>query len=336
MAQISSEDMVSVGRPDNIRQHKSVSFVTGSGTGDSLAIDESSTSVSGGGPDNIDISGEFMGAVTGTNPSACTATGVDACSDPHDVKKIIEFNAQSMSTVDPGVDNPELPVGNTEAATAVRIAATALKCRDESCVRREISTINTERDHMKFDPRGPRNNTELIYSTDIDIIMRRWGDEHPTFMSCKFAMMDFATNGNELGSTDYTRAFQSGQFTKFGCVLNTDLSYNPGKHWVALFIDYSPASTTVEYFDSVGNPPSREVCAWLRQTQADIQKIPGTTNINIKIVTTINHQRFNTECGVYALFYIRSRLMGTAISFFESDRISDDEIKVFRTHLFRR
>jgi len=48
------------------------------------------------------------------------------------------------------------------------------------------------------------------------------------------------------------------------------------------------------------------------------------------------HQRGDTECGVYSLYYIRQRLEGTPARWFATDTVPDDAMIKFRKHLFSK
>ena len=52
-------------------------------------------------------------------------------------------------------------------------------------------------------------------------------------------------------------------------------------------------------------------------------------------MTDMDHQESRTECGLYALFYIRRRLEGTPLSFFEERPVPDEAMTAFRQHVFR-
>ena len=52
-------------------------------------------------------------------------------------------------------------------------------------------------------------------------------------------------------------------------------------------------------------------------------------------VTDVDHQESQTECGIYALYYIRRRLEGTPIEFFREQIVPDAAMTAFRAHLFR-
>jgi Ulp1 family protease len=68
------------------------------------------------------------------------------------------------------------------------------------------------------------------------------------------------------------------------------------------------------------------------QTAKLKQKYP-TIIVNTKC-NNIRHQDGSSECGVYCLYFIRSRLEGTAFARFLNARISDEAMILFRRYIF--
>ena len=52
-------------------------------------------------------------------------------------------------------------------------------------------------------------------------------------------------------------------------------------------------------------------------------------------LTDVRHQDSQTECGLYALYFIRRRLEGAPLAEFRGTRIPDSAMVKFRTHVFR-
>jgi Ulp1 family protease len=52
-------------------------------------------------------------------------------------------------------------------------------------------------------------------------------------------------------------------------------------------------------------------------------------------VSSVSHQKNDTECGVYSLFFIRKRIVGVPYTYFQDHVISDNEVKEFRKYIFR-
>ena len=58
-------------------------------------------------------------------------------------------------------------------------------------------------------------------------------------------------------------------------------------------------------------------------------------SVEIIIVSSLEHQESNTECGLYTLFYIRARLENVPYSRFLEQEIPDENMIEFRKHCFR-
>jgi len=71
----------------------------------------------------------------------------------------------------------------------------------------------------------------------------------------------------------------------------------------------------------------------------ELEKIVKSLNKNNKVIIAqvykLEHQMSSTECGVYTLFYIRSRLEYIPYTKFLEEIIPDENMKDFRTHCFR-
>jgi len=268
-----------------------------------------------------------------------------------------------------------LPTAPTPEAEAVRAAAAALGCDSESCVvthpvfRRYVVERNVVPEaaldlelETRFKAPGPRDSKGLLSNYNIDETLRRWARVFPEFHPCPFAMMDFERNGDRFGQIELPDVLAGrapvdlgpgfGVVRRpascFGCVLNTDTSSGPGKHWVAVFVDARPGPGepwSVEYFNSAGNPPPKPVVRWMERARAQLAEyraaLPASRDreagrdvVSVP-VTDVDHQESQTECGLYALYYIRRRLEGVPYPFFFEQLVPDDAMTAFRAHVFR-
>lgn len=258
-----------------------------------------------------------------------------------------------------------------EKRKIISIAAEILGCSSEACVvahpalrshvasgkgRKAARALELELE-ARFKPLGPRDSTQLLSNFNIDGVLQRWAAaEFPRFFNFDFNMMDFERTGGSLATTDVARILEGeaaqivhgGEAVRrpcdtFACVLNTDVSSGRGKHWVAVFGDCRGRNAwSVEYFNSAGNPPPGPVARWLEETTARLTahraarpRSSGVGPVNVVALTNVRHQNSQTECGLYALFFIRRRLEGAPHSEFTGARISDAAMTEFRKHLFR-
>ena len=211
---------------------------------------------------------------------------------------------------------------------------------------------------------GPRDSTDLLSNFNIDHVLRRWAVQYPKFYNCPFSMMDFEKVVYDFSllnladiyqgkivqrifspDPEYNRKdLEAGKPVKrrsdcFACVLNTDVSSGKGKHWVCVFADMrQKANWTIEYFNSSGNPPPKAVTRWM-ETQANnlrerFQNWSQPPTVKTVVVTSVAHQKGDTECGLYTLYYIRARLEGHPASAFAEDKVPDSDMTEFRKHVF--
>jgi hypothetical protein len=278
-----------------------------------------------------------------TNTGECMESNGGVCSS----KKVVMVIADFIRDVAPAAKNP---------VEVVKIAAKKTGCDSELCVltsnlfQNFVVTKGAENDvkrdvEVRFKPKGPRDNTDLLSNYDIDGVMRKWAYKFETFYPCPFAMMDFETNGDQFGEFCFKSMLEGKlgfggtrkKFDCFGCVVNTDVSSGRGKHWVAVFVDCrKPSVWHVEYFNSVGNPPPKPMIKWMERTKSDLYKHGGGSAEVLSIpVTDVDHQESQTECGLYSLYYIRRRIENTPHTFFQTKIVPDDAMTEFRKHIFR-
>ena len=139
---------------------------------------------------------------------------------------------------------------------------------------------------------------------------------------------------------------------KFGFVFNLADHTQPGSHWIALFVDIDDEFAF--FFNSTGDKIPREVSALVKRIQKQARAIikPGThppRHYKIKLHTNYDydHQEGNTECGMYALFFIITMLtnkhddiefknLREKTNFFKQYKIEDGFVEKLRSEYFNR
>ena len=203
------------------------------------------------------------------------------------------------------------------------------KCKTEDCWLKIIDDENTRKmyDDMLFAPDKPpewtHNPDEWLSNYDIRDVLKQYERTYPDFKYFEPSPIDFDSkpdgkNGscvsNELckfNLKDYYNPENSDKNkTKFGMVFNLDKHDEPGSHWVSLFTDLKDKQKPfIMYFDSAGDeiqPEIKELADRIIQ-QSDDLGIKLTSNYE-----PFEHQRGNSECGMYCLYYIISLLTGKA------------------------
>lgn len=96
-------------------------------------------------------------------------------------------------------------------------------------------------------------------------------------------------------------------------IVNTDPSTKSGRHWVSIYIDPRPEVAAVEYFDSLGNPPSSAMQQSITKMVKDnFKDLPHMLKYK---VNGVKRQRANgANCGFFALKFVTDRIRGKSFS----------------------
>ena len=280
-------------------------------------------------------------------------------------------------------------VSSNDDATILSATKEITSCPNLTCSLKTLSKNNSTLEESlpglfaALKPRGPVNSTKLLSNFDIDAVLSRWAVEFNGFFNCEYSMIDFYRVQNAFATLSIPEILAGriglnlGPHQQnvrrpadcFACVLNTDVSSGPGKHWVSVFVDCRPSlgnPWTVEYFNSTGNAPCKDVIRWMEETRESLEAYrrmcctsgtasdavhsgipdsmeggkvdPNSIDLRKVIsvpVSSVSHQKSDTECGVYSLFFIRKRLVGTPYTFFKDYKIPDEEMIKFRKFVFR-
>jgi hypothetical protein len=215
-------------------------------------------------------------------------------------------------------------------------------CSTEACVleSREAKAALDTGDLLRkyFKPKGPKNTFEWLSNTEIDDTLDQIEAKNPEFLHITFHMRDFQDvnlGANvSLTSLNFYDYYQRG-YRMFGVVFNTDTSKGAGVHWLAVFGDFrDKKNMTIEYFDSAANAPMGEVQSWMAKSSQEWGRDFGEP-IKVVITSKFVHQRDSHSCGVYALYYIMSRVEGIPYSYFVENKVPDSVMHQFRKYLFR-
>ena len=256
----------------------------------------------------------------------------------------------------------KIPEKNISPDAILNKAATLTKCDSQACVLASVAekyNLDTGCNVGPPKPVGPKNTTEWLSNDNTDKVLADIEKEFPEFFWFKTTMMDFAGSKckhflNINDDKDLNNAanvmfklLEEGKKTCFGCIINTDKTYNCkggkcGLHWVCVFVDcrkLADSPWTIEYFDSVGDPPPDEICEWqekLRKKCLEYRKEKGETGGVICDANNIQHQKLNNECGVYCSYFTRARVEGMPFSRFKNRKLPDYIMVQYRRHLFSK
>jgi hypothetical protein len=244
--------------------------------------------------------------------------------------------------------------GADERATprAVRdVALEKLDCDSEACALRDARLSRlVDREDIKesvarLKPSGPADNTDLLNNNNIDDVLGKLVLVHPSFYHMKFQMIDFAgerdagppgawkVTPTRLGTIDLMRDVVGAGYDTMGVVLNTDKRTGGGVHWFSIFCDFRSIPYTLEYFNSSGNLPMKQVQAWLIKSETALRD--AGKSVRVVTLSGMVHQKdSDTECGLYSVYYIYNRLKGVPAERFQQRRIPDRLMTEFRKDCF--
>jgi hypothetical protein len=281
--------------------------------------------------------GDKLKVPTPENHCAFHIEAVDnVCSDQFTLDKMKEFIKN--------LKGPNADVDNASPAQTVELAKQAVGCDSEVCLLKNpqvsqfIGPVKADEIlHERFKPSGPADSTAWLNNDNIDYVLEQWAKKYPNFTHVPFQMIDFDITKTELANIDLISLYES-DTRKMGCVINTDKSTGKGIHWFCVFIDMSDENKwTLEYFDSAGDYPKGSVHRWLNEQRAKLGAKYTNKDIQVVDVTKSNQlQKSTTECGVFSLWYILSRLNNIPYTYFTQPNASDDKMMYeFRRFLFR-
>ena len=231
-------------------------------------------------------------------------------------------------------------------------------CKDsESCWLDQNFVIRVDDDESlqnRFKPKRPNGKYQWLDTTNIQKTMEQYETKYPDFSFIGPVPMNFSKLSSDIvgaiNDLDLSKAYRDG-IRRIGIVFNMS-PWHPGQtssgsHWVALWIDLN--QRVIAFFDSFGlqGRPDTTRAATASgsgndsvhciqdkvQTLIDrlVKTYPG---MNVKC-NTIQHQRKNSECGVYAMYFITSALEGRSVDEIFHDIKTDEEMNRYRNVFFR-
>ena len=217
-------------------------------------------------------------------------------------------------------------------------------CRNEACWLKHITGVSIA-DDATFAPEAPkswiRDPDEWLSSEEIENVMKQYEHKFPAFEFLGPSPSDYSAPKlagvcvwEELCNFSLKKYLDSGT-TKIGVIFNTDPHTEDGSHWVSLFINIAPSNNYIFFFDSTGDRPQKEI----REFVKTVTQQGRAAGIRFKYYENRKqHQKRNTECGMYALYMIANLIKGTRTpeDFMRGERIPDSHMLEFRNEYFNR
>ena len=221
-------------------------------------------------------------------------------------------------------------------------------CDKEDCWLKEIKDekLRKDIDEFSFAPDHPpewnNNPDEWLSNYDILDVLKQYEKKHKNFKFIGPTPIDFDTRiptdnkcvWEELCQFSSDDMLKKGK-TKIGIVFNLDKHDESGSHWVSMFIDFDNAF--LFYFDSAGDKIPDEVFSLTKRVMKQGKTLKKPIYFKLHQNHPFIHQKGNTECGMYSLFFIITMLTKKfgnhtlsnckkVIQFFKSKVIPDEYV----------
>jgi len=222
-------------------------------------------------------------------------------------------------------------------------------CNVETCwLRQEFMKNETTKPLLAytFAPFAPKswnkNPYEWLSSLDIERVMKQYEQKYTCFEFLGPSPIDFDENDtndnqgecvwNELCKFNLLEMVKKGK-NKIGIIFNLDPHYKSGSHWVSMFINIK--KKFVFYFDSNGDKIPKQIKEFANRIIEQAKTHPINEKMILKENHPTEHQKSNTECGMYSLYFIICLLTESkTCEDFMNKRIPDSEMKSLRNMYF--
>ena len=225
--------------------------------------------------------------------------------------------------------NPQHKILENDPKKLWYILKERLACDEEQCL---LSQLDNQEQIKRFifapkhPPEWNTNPDEWLSNIDIEEVAKQYEVSNPEFKIIGPTTIDFDTRLPEQGGQcvledlckfSLERLIREKK-TKIGIVFNLDKHDQSGSHWVSLFIDVE--QKFMFFFDSADNsippeiwkkdPKTKENLPLVNRIMAQGKALKKPIHFRFYNNRGHSHQRSNTECGMYSLFFIITMLTG--------------------------
>lgn len=234
-------------------------------------------------------------------------------------------------------------------------------CDKEDCWLDQIKDveIRKEIDKISFAPDKPlewkKNPRAWLSNFDIMKVLKQYEDIRfqgkPKFKLLGPSPIDFDSrpvdmNGEcvwkDICTFELKEYIHKGK-TKIGIVFNLDKHTQGGSHWVSLFVDIEDAF--IFYFDSNGDKIKKQIYELVKRIIEQGKRMETPILFDFYENYPHEHQKQNTECGMYSLFFIIAMFTNKAgpkkfsnfkdkINYFKTKTIPDKYVFNYRNKYF--
>jgi hypothetical protein len=182
-----------------------------------------------------------------------------------------------------------------------------------------------------FRPEGPQGQFQWLSTIDINKTLAQYENKYPDFVFLGAVPIDF----NELDYYPFQKMnfndFKKQGKNKLGVIFNLDEHYKGGSHWVSLYSDLEKGQ--VYFSDSYGRKPEKRISNFMDRIKNYLETC-NIDNIDVRHNPT-QHQRGNSECGVYSINFLLRLLKGKTFDHLTRKRLTDEKVNKCRLRYFK-
>lgn len=216
-------------------------------------------------------------------------------------------------------------------------------CSSEACwqkIKSLMSELGKDKDEFikSFKPQMPESwvndYNEWLSTIEIEECLKQYMDSDTNFYFYGAVPIDFHKCSVSDLCNFNLRNHLNNKKTKIGIVFNTDPSTKSGQHWISLFMDMDKHNYKypgIYYFDSFGRRPPKEIMELINK----VKKQASLLNINpYYFYNDYSYQKENSQCGMYAIHFLKTMLSGTSFKEYLRLPLSDKHMIDLRYKYF--
>lgn len=180
-----------------------------------------------------------------------------------------------------------------------------------------------------FRPEGPNKGKDWLSQVDIDNVIQQYEILHPNFHYLGCLPADhYKLDRYETKNINFDKLKEKG-ITKFAYVVNDEKHYQRGHHWRMLYFDTEKGY--IYFVDSVGDDPIDDDKAYIDIVKKYLESkgIPVIYKVN-----KTEHQKGNSNCGVYGIYFTEQFLNGKTFEEITGGRVPDSVMDKYRDIYF--
>ena len=183
-----------------------------------------------------------------------------------------------------------------------------------------------------FRPDGPQGKFEWLSTFDINFALAQYEKKYEDFQFLGAVPIDFAELDNlPFKTLNLNDIYKNGK-KRLGVIFNLDEHYKGGSHWVSLFSDLDKGQ--IYFSDSFGIKAEARIVDFMRKIEEYLKNERNIREPDVKY-NKMQHQKGNSECGVYSINFILRLLKGKTFDHITKKRVTDAKVNKCRMIYFK-